>query len=355
MKTASFRVNHLIILCLIISTSLLNIGTVNSQLPSFKYISSRPECQEDVCILVDFQDDQGTTDTAVLSYDGDPKDQILKGFLLDRLDPVTVIGEWEDSFDNSAPYFITIHSPQLKTVNDFYRRNDGITTTISLGNADDEIDEHEHTPDDAKYTSGEDAQIVLNSTDCIQSGVEGNCDASTILYEFPPTTMVMDLTLYYDDNILEHEEINKSKEKAERKLKHIIAKAQTYFEDGFSLKTTIKLNVVKINHVKYLSEKKPWAADGFTLIALRRRPDSQDLFNDKSHSHIFFCGINGKKANGNQVGKAKRGCVCDKNNTERIAIVAFQNGTTLGGIGLTVAHELGHNLGMQHDFKANLP
>ena len=115
---------------------LLRLCRGNADLPIFNHLrcAEIEEClgmTADICIEVKFD---SSKDCAALNYNFPQSDKSLGGFLVNGLESVTVTGNWNDSFDQSSEYHISIIPSRSKLSNRYYRHSDGTTSVPTLNN-----------------------------------------------------------------------------------------------------------------------------------------------------------------------------------------------------------------------------
>ena len=193
---------------------------VLSTLPTF--MLSRLECENgDICIDVSFHDGE-EDEIATLSYQGPQEDQNLFGYLVPSFDEVFVTGNWKRRlFDNSSEYSITMFSSRIKTVNRFYRHNDGLTSVVRIKSY--EVD------------SVKDKE-VQNSVDSSKLEVD-TIDFKNIV-RLPNTTLIMNIYAFYDQNFKRRLGLE-----VDSKIRNILHKVNEYFI-RLSPRTKIKLILI---------------------------------------------------------------------------------------------------------------
>ena len=307
----------------IITMSLLScVSNAAAQTPKL----NRVECSEiispgeDVCIEMDFEDGEAN-DYAILTYHRAKEEQNLVGFLLNGFDPVTVTGNWSGGdFTDESTYHITVLSPRLKNDNRFYRRKDG-NTVVAWSKGTDQNLAHD-------TESEEDRQSFVPNQHPSIFSPDG-------LFELPTDTLEMNICIFYDDTVKNKGGIN-----AEKDISNIFYVAKSFFDDP-TMKTKIHLNLASIKHIRNLDGRE-WEADDETMKTL----NTTNIFQQGCHSHVFICNPSEKRGG---TGKAPIGTVCNDTSSDRIAIVEYLE--DVAETGRNMAHELGHTLGLHHDFR----
>ena len=141
----------------------------------------------------------------------------------------------------------------------------------------------------------------------------------------------MNICLFYDDTFKALQKTDAANEAL-----RIFYEAQTFFKE---FPTEIHLNLQ--HGLKYLSGQ--WRSDEETLTKLLNEKDT--FKRNDCHAHVFLC--NDRSNTDGTTGKAPIGTVCN-DTSERIAIVKYIDDWVRTG--RNMAHELGHTLGLHHDF-----
>ena len=272
----------------------------------------------DVCLDVDFKDG-GKHDFAALNYEGDMADQTLSGLLVNDLGSVFVTGRWAGPFTDKSAYQITLFTSRLPGANRFYHNVDGSTTAVSF-NTTFEID---------SLTTEEQFKQTNSSTKPVE--------AFNVKNAFPISGMSLNVVAFFDNSVnhwLKSKQLNPYKI-----IRRVFHEANSYFKDP-TLTTTVKLNLMNITFVKQFGQE--LQADTQTVRYLQNQTS---YFDKKYDSHIFFCF---PQLKGDVNGKGELESVCSDDITKKIVIVEFQE--DLAVTSHIVAHELGHNIGMKHDF-----
>jgi hypothetical protein len=105
------------------------------------------------------------------------------------------------------------------------------------------------------------------------------------------------------------------------------------------LTTKIKLNILNIQYVKNAT----WNANRKTLNQLSAK---KSYFTDDANAYIFICSPREEKDP--EVGIAEYKATCDPKSNTRTSMIEYNENLIITS--QRVAHELGHNLGMSHDF-----
>lgn len=163
-----------------------------------------------------------------------------------------------------------------------------------------------------------------------------------------PSSFGVTLAIGYDNNFLK-EVGGGDKTKAKKRVKEVVALAQTYFLMSATLGTKITLKVKEIKHVN-------------AALILRQSTIQQSMGQagqfatnhklDVDNYHFFS-----QDSLGGIAGVARKGTLCDTRKMERVAITEFVGTSSTkwdtGKLAMaqTFAHELGHSLNMPHDFK----
>jgi len=154
----------------------------------------------------------------------------------------------------------------------------------------------------------------------------------------------MNVKVYYDDAM---KNTYKSPSKVKQKLRSVMVYVEEMFHEKDTLTTTIDIDAknLKIEHLSGQSWVNGMSGHlGRTLQKLARESS------DENNLYVFVTG----KGNGNPLGIAYVGTVCAKSRSSRVSINRYgipgsQKNKVLY-TAETVAHEMGHNLGMRHDF-----
>ena len=290
------------------------------------------ECTNgDICIDVSFHDGD-EDETATLSYQGPQVDQNLFGYLVPSLDEVFVSGNWKrGSFDNSSEYSITVFSSRIKKVNRFFRHDDGLTSVVRIKSY--EVDNVE----DKESHKSVDNLLNVNTVDL--ENIE----------QLPNVTLIMNIYAFYDANFKRSFRFN-----SDSIVRRILHKVNEYFI-RLSPRTKIKLITVGSEslpitrecHADNDSRQKLGAEISKSVQTRINHFEETDYF-------VVFC----LPDKSNEIihsdrsiasGYSKVGTICDESVKEKIAIVEYTD-DSIDQTALITAHELGHSLGMEHDF-----
>ena len=270
-----------------------------------------------VCVRVEFND-SGADDYIILNQpaSSNGNEKVLIGFLLNGLDSVTVTGNWTGEFDKklrSPEYHITILSPRLRDANRFYVKNDG--SAQSLGTTT-EIN-------DLSGSKKKRKQVILKNSEILDPNQ---------LDSLPVDTLQMNICVFYDDTF-----VKLKGDDAENEVVRIFYEAQTFFKE---FGTSIHLH---LQHKPQHLGGNNWSGSGKTLNDLTQQ--TNNFKREDCHAHVFLSSPT--NTSNSVTGKAPIGTVCNQT-SERIAIVEFIGDWVRTG--RNMAHELGHTLGLHHDF-----
>lgn len=264
-------------------------------------------------------------------YTIDSDSKIYRGYLTDTLDEVTVTGHWDGLFSNSSSYFLTSNADILPNQKRFQRNKNGTTSSINYVQNVDQIEYESDTNSSfAQSTSGND------TSNSIQTDYR--------LKPLPSSGWNLDLFVYYDDNVFKR--FKEDEISTNRFIRSITQQTETLFGPGFAFPTKIKLNITGIQHAKGSF----WKAEDEVLKNISK---VHEFFEVDSRIYVFICmpknddGIFGLVHPGK-----KLGYICDKDRNRRITIIEshldLENNEVTSSV--VLAHEIGHLLGIRHDY-----
>ena len=215
---------------------------------------------------------------------------------------------------------------------------------------------------------------ILRRADCLndaphpdKGGKEDELERSRIVRDYIPTERIGDRTLeeiaadpreldtnsytlkvavYYDDMF--DEEFGGA---AVTRVAAIMAIVDEMYSEKDTLKTEIKVETVAIEH----AAKENWGTKSWESEVLCTTCPAATIATASPHEANLYVFLTGKRSK-DGLGLAWKSAVCDRARTRRVSINKYATGSTKGGDAYTaetVAHEIGHNLGLDHDCKSD--
>ena len=306
-----------------ISQSLKNYNTPNLLFVDCNNIPQLEDDKTEACMTVDFRDG-GPKDYAILTFEGPKHDQSFVGYLLFGLDSVSVTADWDGSLRQNQKgqvpeeYIVTILTSRLPYMNMFRLHFNKTTSPISFDN---------------RSIYDKPSDVLSNKTSSFINS--GNTNNNEALKPLPHVGMTMNVIVFYDDSF---KNLFKSKSKSEKIIRGIFIQTNMFFKHT-SLATRIKLNVKGV----YNSPNTSWRAN---QEALNQISKTNWYFDEDANAYVFICSP--KQDEDNEIGKSELDATCNGKRNKRISIVEYDK--SLVATSHRVAHEIGHNLGMHHDF-----
>ena len=269
-------------------------------------------------------------------YSIDNDDKIYNGYITDTLDTVTVTGHWDGPFSDSSSYFLTSNAELIPNQKRFQRNKNGTTSLINYHSSVDRI-EYEND------TNSNFAQILSGGTS------DNSLQTNLRLKPLPYAGWILDVFVYYDDTLFNTFE--RDGKNAARFIRSIIRQTETLFDTGFSFPTKIKINITGIQQADGFS----WKADDETIENIS---NVNDFFEVDSRIFLFICMPENDDQTFGLVHPGKKlGYMCDENKSRRITIVESHLDLEYSEMtsSIVLAHEIGHLLGIKHDYKSYGP
>lgn len=156
---------------------------------------------------------------------------------------------------------------------------------------------------------------------------------------FPTYGFEMDIVIYYDNNYKNNLHSG-SDSAAKAQIDAVMAHVQTYFNLADSLGTTIKINVKRTEHLS-----QDWTATEANLKSLENYADALPASDDSIDAFVLFSYENNMAGT---TGIAYLGTTCETPRGGRVSISEWTASNIVTA--QTVAHEVAHNLKIDHDF-----
>jgi len=298
-------------------------------LPSIEKLN---ECSEDMCIKVSYSD--GTEDL-FKAKKSKKSETVLTGklpsngmkvviLLADKDDPEDTVVFKSDKTGGCTRFSVDLdNNGRTSCIND-YPKNVDISDPLDLG----------PRPGDRSL---EEIELSPRALD--------------------PNGYRLDVKVYYDDVFNAQ-----FKEDPKTKIERLMAVVDEMYSESDTLKTKIDVNVVGIERAygKNWGDSNDWGrllptpdpSVGSELISLAK------YSSEEANLYVFLTGQPSSYVPGTsiKVGLGYAGVVCDQARDTRISISRWFEGSKGGEATTaeTITHEMGHNLGMQHDFSDSL-
>ena len=304
----------------------------SDNLPTFHHIScvdagvpSPASPAEAICIRIQFI--PGPSKHAMLLK---RNKNIFKGYILETLNSIVLTGNWDGDFTDTTAYFITVSNDLVPNQKRFQRNGNGSTSLVNFHKSIDFIDDNNKNDQHASTSNSGQSSINL---------IPKYSDHNKI----PSAGWELDIIAFYDDSLFEVYRENEDDAKAY--IERIMSQMEPMFDSQFSFPTKIKLNVHDISHAR----GKRWEASDTVMEDISK---TSNLFTNDSRIYFFFCSPTNKDLTKGQVQVDGIGKLCHEDRIKRAAIVESsqldQNDEM--NTALTAAHEIGHLLGINHDF-----